>query len=163
MEAIEITIFIMFVIGIAFIIMSFIVKERIQTVNTIIPSVSAKTQDSMDAFDAVSKEVNGKIMELNDYTDFVHKEMENKHKELLFLYQLISEKEKDITSDDVKQLKTHVKETLKPKRQKISLNEGNNHNKAIISLYQQGYNVTEIAKKLSIGKGEVKLVIDLFR
>lgn len=36
-----------------------------------------------------------------------------------------------------------------------------NHNKDIMQLYKEGYSVMEIAKRLDLGQGEVKLVIDL--
>ena len=37
-----------------------------------------------------------------------------------------------------------------------------NHNPQILRLYKSGKNVVEIAKELGLGKGEVKLVIDLY-
>lgn len=38
-----------------------------------------------------------------------------------------------------------------------------NNNQNILMLHQQGLNIREIAKKLGLGVGEVKLVIDLYR
>lgn len=38
-----------------------------------------------------------------------------------------------------------------------------NNNQSILSLYEQGSDVKEIAKQLGLGVGEVKLVIDLYR
>jgi DNA-directed RNA polymerase specialized sigma24 family protein len=38
-----------------------------------------------------------------------------------------------------------------------------NHNKEILSLYEQGESAVEIAKKLGLGLGEVKLVIGLYK
>ncbi|MFP3154063.1 DUF6115 domain-containing protein [Lachnospiraceae bacterium ZAX-1] len=37
-----------------------------------------------------------------------------------------------------------------------------NHNRSILNLHKQGMSVIEIARKLSLGLGEVKLVIDLY-
>lgn len=37
-----------------------------------------------------------------------------------------------------------------------------NHNPQILRLYKSGKNIVEIAKELGLGKGEVKLVIDLY-
>ena len=39
----------------------------------------------------------------------------------------------------------------------------NNHNAEIIKLYKEGNSVFDISKLLSIGQGEVKLVIDLYK
>ena len=38
-----------------------------------------------------------------------------------------------------------------------------NSNQAILELYQQGIGVTDIARQLKLGVGEVKLVIDLYK
>ncbi len=35
------------------------------------------------------------------------------------------------------------------------------NNKEIFDLYKQGLSVTEIAQSLNVGKGEVKLILDL--
>ena len=37
-----------------------------------------------------------------------------------------------------------------------------NHNPQILRLYKSGKDIVEIAKELGLGKGEVKLVIDLY-
>ncbi len=47
------------------------------------------------------------------------------------------------------------------KKSKISVKSSNN-NKKILELYNQGMSNIEIAKKLGLGVGEVRLVIDLF-
>jgi DNA-binding NarL/FixJ family response regulator len=38
-----------------------------------------------------------------------------------------------------------------------------NNNSQILALYSQGKSIMEISKLLSLGQGEVKLVIDLFK
>ena len=38
----------------------------------------------------------------------------------------------------------------------------NNKNDEILALHRQGKSVLEISKELSVGQGEVKLVIDLY-
>ena len=47
------------------------------------------------------------------------------------------------------------------KKSKISIKSSNN-NKKILELYNKGMSNIEIAKKLGLGVGEVRLVIDLF-
>ena len=38
-----------------------------------------------------------------------------------------------------------------------------NHNDEIIELYKKGRSILEISKMLSIGQGEVKFVIDMYK
>lgn len=163
-------------IGFTLIIVSFIIKEK-----------KYNDEGSNDLnqnlqhinYDAVIKETNQKILELNDYTTFIKEEIENKHKELLFLYQLINEKEKDIRYGLDK---INYKEAQSVEEQDIcglekaydnekdhieisedTLEKIENKNQLIIDLYNRSYTIIEIAKKLGIGQGEVKLVIDLYK
>ena len=94
------------------------------------------------------------VEEMNDFTIYMVKELENKHKELILLYQLINEKEEQM---EEKSKKTPVIQDEKieqnlPKKQK-----------QVIDLYKQGNTIDTIAKKLQLGKGEVQLIIGLFQ
>ncbi|MBP3339048.1 MAG: hypothetical protein J6L69_06565 [Lachnospiraceae bacterium] len=56
---------------------------------------------------------------------------------------------------------TENKEPAEVKKSKINVKTSNN-NKKILELYNKGFSNIEIAKKLGLGVGEVRLVIDLF-
>lgn len=156
-------------IGILFIVLSFLydrTKKAIDQDEAALEDETFRKQISI---------INEKIVEMNEYHDYVQKEMEKKHKELLFLYQMISEKEKLVRQIQVAHhedtpilevpkasigLKTKVETEERPEEKKI--NTTTNTNMKILEMKSQGYQASEIAKILNIGQGEVQLVINLF-
>lgn len=146
--------------------------------------------------DKISSE---KIMAVSEYSDTVLKEINKNHDEVMFLYSMLNDKEKDIknTVRDIENVKKTVKdikeetqekiedveETVEPeidkeiqektiikkekkkeKKQKPLVEpRKNNNNDKILDMYNKGFSNVDIAKKLGIGIGEVRLVIDLFR
>lgn len=151
-------------------------------------------QDQRIEFD----EINHKILELNEYAQFMKDEMEKKHKELLFLYQLIADKENTLREQihDFKSVKeqnvvnqevvtrTSTSVTMKSFNDYISSEGINNekshqshrmkdvrnveqsapeHNRMVLQLFKEGYDVTEIAKKLDLGIGQVQLILKLYQ
>lgn len=179
--------------------------------------------------DELSKLSNEKIIAVHDFSNQVLDKISVNHEEVVFLYNMLSEKEaelkellvktrivqkdmvqsdmvhkdivhkdkvqKDITQKDIVKadiargeivradiaLKEREAETIKEQldfnkntiKNKKHQESGelqkdyqpddlsSNHNKDIMQLYQEGYSVMEIAKRLELGQGEVKLVIDL--
>lgn len=181
------------------------------------------TQDKIEgAKDELEKISNEKLMAVGEFSDTVLGEMDKTHKEIMFLYNMLNEKEAEIKKlmqektnqaklskeemDSVKhtlrekgEIQKEEKKNAAPKTESreednipfnVSTEEKSNsskrktskgratssknvkdsqketrqenNNEKIISLYQKGDSVVEIAKKLNLGKGEVKLVIDLF-
>ena len=59
--------------------------------------------------------------------------------------------------DDIYEEENDISEEISEEEENISKNE------AILRLYEQGLSDVEIAKELSMGIGEVKLVKDLFK
>lgn len=116
-----------------------------------------------EAFRTQVNLIDEKVLELNDYHDFVQEEIDKKHKELLFLYQMITEKERAIKEIqiEIEKLRNHKEEAedLTPEEMEVKVE---NSNRRIISLKEQGYQDKEIAKILGIGLGEVQLVLNLF-
>lgn len=113
--------------------------------------------------------IDEKILELEDYRKYVQDEMDKKHKELLFLYQMITEKEQKIREieDSKKSYKSDDEKILVNQYSKTSIEDIDadiveNRNEQILGLKKDGYSEKEIAKKLEIGQGEVKLVLNLF-
>lgn len=179
-----------------------------------------KIEDAKDALEKISNE---KLMAVGEFSDTVLSEMDKAHKEIMFLYNMLNEKEaeiknlmkektnqaklskeemdsleeakvadsksntkkesasksepaktrtrksttsKTVTEDSSAGTKTKstAKNTAKKKEEDaVSTETGReNYNEQIIALYQDGVSIVDIAKKLNLGKGEVKLVVDLF-
>lgn len=126
-----------------------------------------------ESYETLTEELNTKILELNEFGSFILGEMEKKHKELLFLYQMICEKEKSFATEDEKLIKTEnaqldtqiqPREATKPDSIKLTIgNDSLALNGQILLLSNQGVSVQEIAKKLKIGQGEVQLILKLYQ
>lgn len=118
------------------------------------------SKEYYDEYGARIEELNRKILEINEYGEFMLNELEKKHKELLFLYQLINEKTKEIegmeTAVSLNQDEDLYENKLTNNPKRI------NYNQMIIEFSEKGYNIKEIAQLLDIGQGEVKLVLELY-
>ena len=178
---------------------------------------------------------NEKIMAVNEYSDTVLKEIHKNHEEVMFLYDMLNDKQENLkntmleavkaskeleesqkeaqafikemtqgapltdrknknSDKDTKNIKNDIKkevskETNREVKKEIKLDSaaifsqtppaqnmeikfteqdmdgeaGNNRNEEILNLYRQGKSNVAIAKKLGLGVGEVKLVIDLYK
>jgi L-rhamnose mutarotase len=153
-----VTLFII-IIGIIVILASFLVNKAESDKDHVVQL------EDYEEYQSRIKEINQKILELNDYSVFMKTELEGKHKELLFLYQLIRDKEKSLNQIESSQVIT----LQQPKISEQNTFLGHEHvvqensNKRIIELSQKGYSISEIAKMLEIGQGQVKLVLDLYK
>ena len=162
---------------------------------------------------------NEKIMAIDEFTKSVLGDIDNNHKEVMFLYSMLTDKQNEIkdlvsqASNLNKQLdkkEKEVEEKLKPEKAPVSkkkeqvvkeyvVNENVNkqiskkmvenlekesndsikeyqygeeankynelvqdNNSQIMRLYEQGLDEIEIARKLDLGIGEVKLVVGLY-
>lgn len=152
------------------------VSQVAQTIDSIIEK---KMQDIEDKTEArLDKISNTKILEMNEYADGVLKEINRNHNEVMFMYDMLNEKDKEIKTtvkdmnvtrmnrgyayNDAKQ--QSAMEEPKIVMQDIEdfvLDESLSTHDKIRKLYSNGYNDVEIAKRLKIGVGEVRLVINL--
>lgn len=223
-------------------------KEELQDIEKKYEDLKEKTQDAFDQLEAKLSEMsNEKIMGMSEYSDQVIDKIEKNHGEVVFLYDMLNEKQEEmkefITKIDSMKADIHdeaAKEYQKLKQeeetldrlrdemlmeniqsresyadtgefsQKVSLSEEEllgltsgeetldskesspvfskeeekeeenapvsenryqplesqepikNHNEEIIALYKKGRSVLDISKMLSLGQGEVKLVIDMY-
>lgn len=173
MQDMNVLVILSIIIGIMFIGISFFLKDKkdkeVDLNNNQEPITSISSPNTIDEAEMM-KEVNQKILELNDYASFIKKEINDQHKELLFLYQLITEKEKNLKqatntgSVEDEQLVTLQSQSVTRESNKPLATLNNmivENNKEIFDLYKQGLSVTEIAQSLNVGKGEVKLILDL--
>ncbi len=114
----------------------------------------------------VYEDVRHKILELNEYGEYLKTELDQKHKELLFLYQMVREKEK--TFQD-KPEKTYVVQQEKENNavqnvtQTLEKELKLSYNKKVLEMSLAGYTNQEIARKLDIETGQVELVLNLFK
>lgn len=169
--------------------------------------VQEKSQEMLqEASEALSRLSNEKIMGMDEYSSQVLERMNKNHEEVVFLYNMLNEKEEEMKElvhhiDSVKAhahdemaaeyqslmesisqlrereqlLENYAKqqeETKKPAEQASNLLEKTEEKKDeeveavydrdIISLYKKGNSILDISRMLSLGQGEVKLVIDLY-
>lgn len=128
-------------------------------------------------FEKISNE---KIMAVNEYSETVLEEINKNHKEVVFLYSMLCDKQDEVKEMiAVSRAKVEQNPVLQPAPREQEIMEEQeivqeqiyeaedvgmvNNNQRILELYQQGKPPVEIARELGLGFGEVKLVIDLFK
>ena len=154
------------------------VSQVSQTIDRIIEK---KLQDIEDKTEArLDKISNTKILEMNEYADGVLKEINRNHNEVMFMYDMLNEKDKEIKTTvkdvnvarinqtqayaDKKQPRQNVKEQPLSSISDIEdviQDKSLSTNEKIIKLYTKGCRDVDIAKSLKIGVGEVRLIINL--
>lgn len=169
------------------------IEERKRLEKIVEQFLIAKREEAVtDTDDELSRICNEKIMAVDEFSEQILEKIEENHKEVVFLYNMLNEKETELKKLMQKRVavkeenwkkETIPKETVKKERVKNRANQQaatvkekvkkleqrkeevavENNNPKILELYQQGKTVTEIAKILNQGQGEVKLVIDLYQ
>lgn len=157
-------------------------KQVSQVSKAIDDIIEKKMQDIEEKTEAsLDKISNTKILEMNEYADNVLKEINRNHNEVMFMYDMLNEKDKEIktTVKSVNATNTQARgmgtvrerlikldETQKaPQRISVDefpLDDKLDKNHKIMTLYNNGYNDIDIAKRLKLGVGEVHLVIKLY-
>lgn len=163
------------------------IKDKVEAIIAEVTEESlAKTEDRMNQLS------NEKIIAVNDFSGQVLEKISQNHEEVVFLYNMLNEKESEIkdTIKNIDKIKRQMNETGKNEKpadnKKVnpavqtnrttvpatsfhtdSLNTDaeqlNNHNQKILEMYSQGFSVIDISRTLELGQGEVKLVIDLYK
>lgn len=146
------------VIGIGVIIFSIIKFKPEENSNTDVDKTVEKLATSIG-------EADNAIEEINKLSRNVLDEINIKYQELLYLYSLIDEKERELSSTykniDVSIQNTTDSKPAKPRNVASVVNANNPKHKEILELKNNGLNISEIAKKLNLGQGEVTLVLEL--
>ncbi len=142
---------------------------------------------------------NEKIMAVDEFSDSVLEKISQNHSEVIFLYNMLNEKEKELkelissvnqatnrnvakTESDNKAFekkpgqrnpkggKKISKKDEKPvlEDNKLELTQEQKREEShireeILKMHESGLSITDIAKKLNMGKGEIKLIIDLYQ
>jgi len=106
------------------------------------------------AINASMSEADQTIEEINKTAKTIFDELEEKHQELLFLYNMIEERknEETRTAPDITVSDSRLKRPDNLKNPKLG---------KIRALYDQGMTEEEIARTLGIGQGEVKLILSI--
>jgi hypothetical protein len=140
----------------------------------------ARTIDELD------EALNSAISEINKMGALIKSESDEKYKSILFMYNLIEDKHKEVSEPDseiisemfAQYIEKHGDKITPPKENPENTNVTqdemaelglpiekeqitNPKHKEIWEMRENGQDVTDIAKKLSMGKGEVKLILDL--
>ena len=124
-----------------------------------------------DKAEADILEADEALSDLNDMSRSVFKEFDSKYQELLFLYNLIDEKQKKIDErpqQAMPQMTATQAQTLE-KYAESKLEAANDSKKTalnpkfanVLEMHRNGKSVEEIAKELDIGKGEISLILTL--
>lgn len=125
--------------------------------------------NNIKAINSSLDEAEKAVEELNKFAESVLSDIDDKHQELLFIYNLIDEKKNEVMRlygnyDVPKTAEVEQTARKKPskasKDPKMSINPRNNE---IIGMFENGMSVSEISKALDIGQGEVKLILELSR
>lgn len=140
----------------------------------------------------LSEIVNQKTLALGDYAVTVNDEIDRNHKEVVFLYEMLQDKQKEIMTtvnmvDDYKkevdsmvqqgnrmedqqlpdeELQEAIKEiddNIISETDEETLENVDASKDVILEMFKSGYSILEIAKQLGLGVGEVKLVVDLYQ
>lgn len=149
------------------------VSERIEAI------LSEKANEALlRTEDQLSRISNEKIMAVSEFSDQLLEKLDQNHSEVIFLYNMLGEKEdeiKKLVSTAVKPRQPFQPEPEEEKEQKIVEKteevpkdpdlevQKDNQKEQILKLYEAGGSVLEISRELGIGQGEVKLVLDLFQ
>lgn len=143
-------------IGMGLILFSFFTYENNSQPNA---TNYIEVDNTIKALDASINEADSAAEELDKMAKSVFEEFDGKYQELLFLYTLIDEKKRDITES---YRKNPSESTIKTD---VTIDEAyqiqNPKHEQIYDLQKQGYTVTEIAKNLNMGQGEVKLIMEM--
>ena len=140
-----------------------------------------------------SEIVNQKTLALGDYAVSVNEEIERNHSEVMFLYSMLADKQKEImtTASMVDEYKKDIKQFIEENEVKkeesseqklaIELTEledddtdldideedqvqsASGNKDIILEMHKSGLSILEIAKNLGLGVGEVKLIVDLYQ
>lgn len=208
------TVIVLMIIGIVFIFVSFAFAEKlskkdepeeevIKVPTELTEEQKAKIKKLIDDYmdenvDGKMDEIEGKLSEivnqktlaLGDYAVTVNEEIERNHNEVMFLYSMLADKQKEIMTtanmvDDYrKDVEAFVAENNlyqnPPQEEQIfeeemtelevALEEEleeetsvDSNKDIILEMYKSGLSILEIAKHLGLGVGEVKLVVDLYQ
>lgn len=154
------------------------------------------SNDVTDILNSADQELasmsNEKMLALGDYAVTVCDEIEKNHKEVMFLYSMLNDKEKELKDlvgnaerkaselrkanelamesyvasptdiASIDELEFDSDSSLEEPGNDENMMEPENTNDIILEMKRSGMSILEIARQLGLGVGEVKLVVDLY-
>ena len=125
-----------------------------------------ETANTLKFMEASIDEIDKTMDELHETSKHIFDEMEGKYKELLLLYSLIEEKKKEVANlHSIKPTDYKPGETLTTGRSETDelpvMTLSSPNIRKVRQLQEEGLSLEDTAKRLGIGKGEVKLMLDL--
>lgn len=162
MDLFQVVLFVSIVIGIFLIMFSlFIISSETKKE----PDNFLQENNTIKALDASIVEIDRTMEELNTTSSAILEEIDEKYHELLFLYTLIDEKKNEL-ADIYKGGASSPKDASKQKERALKAAPAqkafeNPHMQEILLLRDQGTAISDIAKRLNMGQGEVKLILEL--
>lgn len=125
--------------------------------------VREEREDTGNLLNQIDEASDAALNEINKTSRIVLDEIEEKYQAMLFLYNLLEEKKKEIVSitESVKAPPVRQKPMYEPVSKPARTGSSNAKHDKIRELYSNGLEIPEIAKKMNVGQGEVKLILDL--
>lgn len=163
----DVIIFLLFLIGVVFIVYSVIKFKPAENATPI-------TEETLEKLQVAISDADNAMEELSELSQNIFDEITAKYKELLYLYSLVEQKQADSSNKPEAQTTPSSRPLSKPvvsvenvPQEKgfhsfmTEYNSTNPKHKEIKELAQKGMPVQEIAKSLNLGQGEVRLVLEL--
>ncbi len=174
---------IMLIVGVICVIISLLLpKEKTKEEIEITKSHEELLEKKEDNLIKTINEADDAIEQLNDISKQIFLQQEEKYQELLYLYEIIEQKkkelsdiseaslknkeniavklDKEIEEQDILELKENIIEKKSEKKSDKNINEIISKYDEIFELSRQGLSIVEIARKLNMGQGEVGLILD---
>lgn len=169
--------------------------EKVMDISELKQQVEEMCQETTEGYlykteNQLSQLSNEKIIAVNDYSEQILEKIKLNHEEVVFLYNMLGEKEEELktlmrnadkqkkvmeeasvrseTAKDtnVSKSKKNVSQVKVEQKQTLIPEDSeasSNSNQKILELFSQGFSIVDISKALEIGQGEVKLVVDLYK
>ena len=115
-------------------------------------------ENKLEVLGSSVNEADEAISELNDMSKNMMKELDNKYQELLYLYNLIDEKQKGFVPAAASSTSSSSPAPVAAKKAMASINP---KFARVLEMFETGKSIEDIAIEMDMGKGEVGLILNL--
>lgn len=138
------------------------IKEISQYSDTVLTSMNKSHDEIMFMYDMLNKKQE-KITELTKQVEVMEDTLRALKDEIESKEQIVFESVEEIDTPELESLKEEFIKKYDTNQSEQDKSDEGNANSEILALAKSGYSEIEIAKKLGLGLGEVKLVLGLFK
>jgi len=138
------------------------IKEISQYSDTVLTSMNKSHDEIMFMYDMLNKKQE-KITELTKQVEVMEDTLRALKDEIESKEQIVFEPVEEIDTPELESLKEEFIKKYDTNQSEQDKSDEGNANSEILALAKSGYSEIEIAKKLGLGLGEVKLVLGLFK